>query len=68
MKRFHLENGIVAFKWHGRSDPRGYVPPRGFTADADLIEYHPNNGLFMGRSEWWIFLKPKGVPHGKNTN
>lgn len=58
MKRFHLEDGVVAFRWHGRSDPRGYVPPRGMNASADLIEHHPATGKFLGESQWWIFLTP----------
>jgi hypothetical protein len=56
MKRFNLEDGTVALRWHGRSDPRGYVPPRGCDAQAGLIEVHPVTGRFLGESEWWIFL------------
>jgi len=59
MKRFHLEDGVVAFRWHGRSDPRGYVPPHGSMAGADLIEHHPATGKFLGESQWWILLTPK---------
>ncbi len=59
MKRFQLEDGTIAFRWHGRSDPRGYVPPRGYEAIADLIETHPQSGRAFKESEWWIFLKPK---------
>ena len=62
MKRFHLENGVIAFKWHNRYDPRGYVPPRGYAAEAALVEHHPFTGRFMGRSEWWMFLTTKGTP------
>jgi hypothetical protein len=57
MKYVADSEGVLAFRWHGRSDPRGYVPPRGTTAEADLIEHHPLTGRFLGRSEWWIFLR-----------
>ncbi len=59
MKRFHLEDGLVAFRWHGRSDPRGYVPPRKYEAVADLVETHPFTGRVFKESEWWIFLRKK---------
>jgi hypothetical protein len=56
MKAIALDRGVLAFRWHG-GDPRGYMPPRGHTAQADLIEHHPLTGRFLGRSEWWIFLR-----------
>ncbi len=59
MKYVPVAEGLLAFRWHNRSDPRGYVPPRGYTAEADLIEHHPATGKFLGRSEWWIFLTVK---------
>ena len=62
MKRLHLGHGVSAFRWHGRTDPRGYKPPRGYTAEAALIEHHPATYAFLGRSEWWIFLTRK-EPH-----
>lgn len=61
MKRYDLGNGVTAFKWRCLYDPRGYVPPKGYTAEATLVEYHPNNGLYLGRSEWWTFLTKKGA-------
>lgn len=54
-----LESGMRCFRWHGRYDPRGYVPQRGYAAVADLIEHHPLTGAFLGESQWWMFLKPK---------
>jgi len=59
IKRFHLENGVTAFKWRCLYDPRGFVPPRGYTAEASLIEHHPATGRFLGESQWWMFLKRK---------
>ena len=60
MKFILVSEGVLAFRWHSRSDPRGYMPPRGYTAEADLIEHHPLTGKFLDRSEWWIFLTLKG--------
>jgi len=57
-KRYHLDNGLTAFRWNG-CDVRAYVPPRGFTATADLIEHHPVTGTFLGESQWWMFLAQK---------
>lgn len=57
MKRCCLENGVIAFPWHNRSDPRGYVPPPGYAAQADLIEHHLATGRFFGESRWWVFLR-----------
>jgi hypothetical protein len=61
MKRFRLENGVTAFQWHNQYDPRGYVPSRGCTAEASLIEHHPVTGKFLGESQWWMFLTTKGI-------
>jgi hypothetical protein len=58
--RHRLEGGTIAFCWNGCGDVRGYVPPKGFAAVADLIERHPATGEFLGESQWWMFLKPKG--------
>lgn len=54
-----LENGMRCFLWHGRYDPRGYVPPRAYEADAELIDHHPQTGKAFRESQWWIFLKRK---------
>ena len=55
--RHRLESGMIAFRWNGHGDVRGYVPPKGFTAAADLVEHHPATGAFLGESQWWIFLQ-----------
>jgi hypothetical protein len=52
---------MSAFRWNGRGDVRGYVPPAGYAATADLVEHHPATGEFLGESQWWMFLKPKGA-------
>jgi hypothetical protein len=56
--RHRLEDGIIAFRWNGVGDVRGYVPPKGFAAMAGLIEHHPATGEFLGGTEWWMFLVP----------
>lgn len=58
-KRHHMEGGIIAFKWNGKSDVRSYKPSSGYNAVADLIEHHPTTGEFLGESQWWMFLSPK---------
>ncbi len=63
MKYIALDEGLMAFRWNCRRDPRGYKPPRGYSAEAALIEYHPATGTFLGHSEWWMFLTRKGSPH-----
>lgn len=55
----HLGGGRFAFRWNGRGDVRGYVPPPGFSAVADLVEHHPATGGLLGESQWWLFLEPE---------
>lgn len=55
--RLLLEGGTIAFRWNGCRDVRGYVPPKGLSATADLIEYHPCTGEFLDESQWWMFLR-----------
>jgi len=47
-------NTIRWKKYTGQSDVRHYQAPRGWKADADLIEYHPVTGEFLNESQWWI--------------
>jgi hypothetical protein len=32
----------------------GYRPPRGWTARADLTDFHPITGRALPRAVWWI--------------
>ena len=59
VKWLDLGNGRRAGKWTGHGDVRGYVPPKGHSAEAALIEYHPVRGNCLFRSEWWMFLQPQ---------
>lgn len=45
---------IRARRWHYQGDVRGYVPPRGWTAVAELLDVHPITGRPMQQSSWWI--------------
>lgn len=45
---------IRARLWHYRGDVRGYVPPRGWTAVAELLDVHPITGESMEQSSRWI--------------
>ncbi len=42
------------FKWNGRNDVRGHVPPKGWIANAMLVDIHPISGKQLKNSEWWI--------------
>ncbi|MFG8723598.1 hypothetical protein ACEPUM_09700 [Pseudomonas aeruginosa] len=43
-----------ARRWHGSGDVRGYRPPHGWTAIADLTDIHPITGKPLRRAVWWI--------------
>ncbi len=43
-----------ARRWHGDGDVRGYRPPSGWSARADLTDIHPITGCALPRAMWWI--------------
>lgn len=45
---------VRARRWHGEGDVRGYRPPPGWTACADLTDLHPITGRALPRAMWWI--------------
>lgn len=52
---YHYEGGTIRWKkFNGKGDIRAYRAPKGWSATADLIEYHPITGTLLGKSEWWI--------------
>jgi hypothetical protein len=55
---FPLGDGKKAGRLVGNHDPRSYRPPRGFSAVAELIEFHPVTQRYLGESQWWMFLLP----------
>jgi len=53
--RAHYASGTTrARRWRGEGDVRGYRPPRGWTACAELTDMHPITGRALPCSEWWI--------------
>ena len=45
---------VRARRWHGDGDVRGYRPPLGWTACADLTDIHPITGRVLPRAVWWL--------------
>jgi len=45
---------VRACRWHGEGDVRGYRPPPGWSARADLSDIHPITGRALPRAVWWI--------------
>lgn len=45
---------VRARRWHSDGDVRGYRPPRGWTAYADLTDIHPITGRALLRAVWRI--------------
>jgi hypothetical protein len=45
---------VRARRRHGDGDVRGYRPPRGWTARADLTDRHLVTGRALPRAVWWI--------------
>ncbi|MGE4451002.1 hypothetical protein [Castellaniella sp.] len=43
---------VRARRWHG--DVRGYRPPSGWSARADLTDIHPITGRALPRAVWWL--------------
>jgi hypothetical protein len=41
MAAIYAPGTVRARRWHGDDDVRGYRPPRGWTARADLTDVHP---------------------------
>ena len=54
MAAIYAPGTVRARRWHGEGDVRGYRPPSGWTACADLTYIHPITGRDMQRAVWWI--------------
>lgn len=54
MKYHYSSNSRRAFRWEGASDVRAHRPPKGWSAEAILTEYHPSTGKPFKQSQWWI--------------
>ncbi|MGE1003734.1 hypothetical protein [Ralstonia pseudosolanacearum] len=54
MAAIYSPGTVRVCRWHGNGDVRGYRPPSGWTAFADLTEIHPISGQPLPRATWWI--------------
>lgn len=63
MAATYASGTVRARRWHGDGDVRGYRPPRGWTARADLTDLHPLTGRALPRAVWWIIETRNNEPH-----
>ena len=49
MAAIYAPGTVRARRWHGAGDVRGYRPPSGWTARADLTDIHPITGRALPR-------------------
>lgn len=54
MAAIYATGTVRARRWHGDGDVRGYRPPSGWTARADLTDIHPITGRALPRAVWWL--------------
>jgi hypothetical protein len=54
MAEIYAPGTTRARRWHGDGDVRGYRPPSGWSARADLTDIHPITGRALARAVWWI--------------
>jgi len=54
MAAVYASGTVRARRWHGEGDVRGYRPPAGWTARADLTDIHPITGRTLPRAVWWL--------------
>ena len=54
MAAIYAPGTVRARRWHGDGDVRGYRPPSGWTARADLTDMHPITGRALVRAVWWL--------------
>ncbi|PRF43948.1 hypothetical protein [Burkholderia multivorans] len=51
MAAIYAPGTVRARRWHG--DVRGYRPPSGWSACADLTDIHPITAPPLPRAVWW---------------
>jgi hypothetical protein len=54
MTAIYSPGTVRARRWNGAGDVRGYRPPAGWSARADLTDTHPITGRVLPCAEWWI--------------
>ena len=52
---YHYASNATRWKkYNGKGDVRMCRPSKGWSATADLIEYHPITGEYLGKSQYWV--------------
>ncbi|MDN7551276.1 hypothetical protein QZM46_07970 [Burkholderia vietnamiensis] len=51
MAAVYAPGTVRARRWHGDGEVRGYRPPSGWTARADLADIHPITGRVLARPQ-----------------
>ncbi|MBG7057855.1 hypothetical protein GHV77_24835 [Pseudomonas aeruginosa] len=59
MAAIYAPGTVRARRWHGDGDVRGYRPPLGWSACADLTDIHPITGHALPRAVWWLIETKK---------
>ena len=54
MAAIYASGTVRARRWHCDGDVRGYRPPSGWSARADLTDIHPITGRALPRAVWWL--------------
>jgi len=54
MAAIYAPGTVRVRRWHGDGDVRGYRPPCGWTALADLTDIHPITGRALPYAIWWL--------------
>jgi hypothetical protein len=53
--KHHYQTGAVRwFRWALDKDVRLHRAPKGWKAQADLIDRHPITGKDLKQSQWWV--------------
>ena len=59
--KYHYPVGTTRwFRWTGQKDVRLHRPPKGWQAQAGLIERHPSTDKPFKESQWWVLEKYMG--------
>ncbi|HED8909686.1 TPA: hypothetical protein ACGRV7_001033 [Pseudomonas aeruginosa] len=54
MAAIYAAGTVRARRWNGDGDVRGYRPPSGWTACADLTDIHPITSRALPPAVWWL--------------
>ena len=52
--KYHYKTAVRWFRWTVPGDVRCHVPPKGWQAQAHLLDYHPITDKHLRSSQWWI--------------